>query len=207
MKNFKSTRLIALLACLCLATSCFVGGTLAKYTSTATATSTATVAKWSIQLDGAELAADPAPTVTFNLFDAAYDLDATGNVDTTPDTDIVEEGFLIAPGCGGSYALDIQNLSEVNAQYSIDFSIENTNSIPLEFSINNSDWNTSIDTVDITDATLAMDASAADTVTIYWRWPFGDPANNATDTALGIAAQTAAPTATVTAAITVDQVD
>ena len=50
MKKNRLMRIAALLLVLTLATSCFVGGTFAKYTSTATGSDTATVAKWDIQL-------------------------------------------------------------------------------------------------------------------------------------------------------------
>ena len=211
MKKSKSMRIGAVLLALTLITSCFVGATFAKYTSNAVLSNTATVAKWSIEVNDSEIAvAGNDATVTFDLFAAAYDLKANQTVDTTVDAEIKADGNLIAPGCGGSYAMVIENLSEVDATYAIDFAITNASNVPLEFALSNSetaaDWKTDINDLDITATDIEMEDGTA-TVTLYWRWAFGDPANNTTDTALGIAAQTAAPTAVVSATITANQVD
>lgn len=48
MKNIKTTKMVALLACLCLVTACFVGGTLAKYTTNGTGSDSARVAKFGV---------------------------------------------------------------------------------------------------------------------------------------------------------------
>ncbi len=54
MKRINTTKLLVLLLSLCLITSSFVGGTLAKYVTTSEAADTARVAKWGIalQVDG-----------------------------------------------------------------------------------------------------------------------------------------------------------
>ena len=63
MKKF---RIVALLLVMCLASSCFVGGTFAKYSSTAEGSDSAVVARWSIDVDGTDIAVED--TVAFDLF-------------------------------------------------------------------------------------------------------------------------------------------
>ena len=173
-----------------------VSGTYAKYTSTATATGTAKVAKWSIELNGDEITTmGDDETVSFDLFDTLKEDDVSTNEDNVADG-------VIAPGTGGAFALEVENLSEVDAEYTIDFQVTNASSVPVEFSTDNgATWKAWNEIVDIT--TTAVDMEETSTVNVQWRWDFD--AND--DTALGIAAQTAAPEVTVTATITVDQVD
>ena len=211
MKKNKMLRIASVLLVAVLLSTCAISGTFAKYTSSATLTSTATVAKWSVEVNDTQIAlasGSSDPVVAFDLFGKSYDLKADGTVDTTEDEQIKKEGNLIAPGCGGYYDMKIENLSEVDAQYSIDFSLTNSSSIPLEFCLSNSataaDWKSSIDDLDVSATGIAMGTGTA-TVTLYWRWAFGGDATTGTD--LGVAAQGTAPTATVTAAITVEQVD
>ncbi len=199
MRKNKTMRAAVLLLALVLITSCFVGGTFAKYTSSATANSaTATVAKWSFKVEGTEIAVTgTAPTITFDLFSTIKDSNGTDN-----ESDVVTGK--IAPGTSGSFVLNVQNSSEVTAKYSIDFTVDKKNvpaavTLPIKFSTDGNTW--ADDLTDISNAQLAAGASATD-VTVQWKWEFdGD------HTALGIAAQTAAPTVQVTASITAEQVD
>ena len=140
-----------------------------------------------------------------DLFTTLYEEDGQNT-----ETDVAGTS-LIAPGTGGSFDLDVKNLSEVNAKYDIAFTIENTSSIPLEFSTDGgTTWSFAIADVNVSGKEINMGATDATTTTVMWRWAFNDVPNyksDATDTALGIAAQTAAPTVTVTATITAYQVD
>lgn len=186
-----------------------VSGTFAKYTSTATGSDTATVAKWSIVLnDDEEMATTTPATVTFDLFNTVKDTDATS---TETDVATVDGKTLIAPGTSGAFELKIENKSEVTAQYSIVFDVDNT-AIPLEFKVGDGEWTEgSITAVAAADATKLAAKSGVATVNVQWRWVYeatenADTANTA-DTALGIAAQTTAPTVTVEATITATQVD
>lgn len=204
MRKSKTMRFASVLLVLTLMTSCFVGSTFAKYTSTATSSDTATVAKWDVEVNDGKISV-ASPTIAFNLFDTIND---TGN--TTAETDVA--ATLIAPGTAGSFALKIENLSQVNAQYTITLTETNTGNIPLQYSVDGSTWVDSIAGLTMTELTnqaIAMESGTA-TETVYWQWGFdGGHAGqtNATDTELGIAAQTTAPTVTVTATITVEQVD
>jgi len=190
-------------------TTSMVSGTYAKYITTVTGVASAPIAKWSIKVEGTEIAVTGSePTVAFNLFNTILDTDTSdGNESTEGELD-VKEG-LIAPGTQGSFDLDIENLSEVTATYKIDLVVTNTDDIPIKFSL---DSGTTWETWE-TGTTITINAEenlekeiGKDTITIKWKWEFdGD------DTALGLAAKTdteesPAPQIAVQATITVTQV-
>ncbi len=180
-----------------------VGGTYAKYTSTITGTSsTARVAKWGFTVGGNPIT----NSFSFNLFDTLKEADTTtaeGDVTSSNDDKVV------APGTGGQFALSLTNAGEVNAAYTIDYEVTNVSGIPIEFSINGTDWTTSL--ADVT-TPVAINIGGTAPITIYWRWAFtGDASanytatqNDGTDTTLGLAGSAVI---TVNAAVTVTQVD
>ena len=107
-------RLVAALAVTMMFTMCLVGGTFAKYTSSATGNDNANVAKWSFKVGETDIATRD--TFTFDLFQTITDSDLT-----SAETDIAPaDGSIIAPGTSGKFSIAIQNLSEVNATYAID---------------------------------------------------------------------------------------
>ena len=192
-------RLVAVLAVTMMFTMCFVGGTFAKYTSSATGTDSTTVAKWDIKVNNDNITASD--TFNFNLFNTVKDTDGNTETDMGPN-----DGTIIAPGTRGSFDIVIKNDSQVNAKYTIDYTV-NTRSIPVEFSTNGTDWKTDIDDLDVVSG-IDIDMNATETVTVYWRWRF--EADNVTvgdnlDTSLGSAASAA--TLTVAAKVTATQVD
>ena len=202
-KMIKLTSFVLLVTMIALS---LVSGTYAKYTSSASGTDSAVVAKWDIKagVSGSEtsITGDNA-TVAFNLFDTIND---TGNTDAETD---VATGK-IAPGTAGSFEMIIKNDSEVTARYGINYTVTGSD-VPIEFSVDGgSNWVTSLSNVTPSDSTkIAMNGSA--TVTVLWRWAFtGDTSANytstqtdPTDTALGLST----PTVTVAATLTVEQVD
>ena len=204
MKKNRTLRVSALLLALTLITTCFVGGTFAKYTSSANAQDTVTVAKWSIKLNDTEMTTS---AVTFNLFDEIKD----SNINE-PESDV--KSGLIAPGTSGKIALKVDNKSEVNAKFSIALEqVANSNNIPLQYSTDGTNWSDSIATLNVTDQEIAMETGTS-TLTVYWRWAFDNstpsaPATqtDATDTALGTTAQATAPVVTIKATLTATQVD
>ena len=204
MKKNRTMKLACVLLALVIMTSCFVGGTFAKYTSTTTGSGTATVAKWSFTVNGSEFATTEASTLTFNLFDTIND---TGNTEDEAD---VADGK-IAPGTAGSFALVVKNTSEVNAKYTITLTETNTSNVPLQYSVDGNTWVDSVTelTMDsLTDVAIAQDGEA--TVTVYWKWGYEgghEGQTDETDTALGIAAQGTAPTVVIAATLTATQVD
>lgn len=109
MKKNRTMRVAALLLALTLMTSCFVGGTFAKYTTAGTGTDSARVAHWGV-------------TVTHdnNIFYNAYKdtwttYTASENVDTITVQASTDNEDVVAPGTEGSLAaFDIGGTPEVD---------------------------------------------------------------------------------------------
>jgi hypothetical protein len=209
MKKNKTLRMASGLLVLAMITTCVISGTFAKYTSTASGSDEATVAKWSIKVNDTEIAVTgDAKTVSFGLFDTIND---TGN---TAEEDDVKK-TLIAPGTSGSFKLNLENLSEVNAKYTITLSETNDSNIPLQYSLDGNSWADSFDALNesLKEKDIGMETSAAEHI-VYWRWVYEGTTSGAhenqtdsTDTALGVTAQTTAGTVTISASITAWQVD
>lgn len=193
-KNSAMVRIVAILAVTMMFTLCFVGGTFAKYTSSSTGTDSATVAQWDIKVNSVNIATTD--TFTFDLFKTITDSDLSS---AETDMDPVD-GTIIAPGTSGKFDIVIKNDSQVNATYAIDYSVTNTNSIPVQFSVDGTTWKTDINELDVTG--VAIDMGATTTVTVQWKWIFdGD---DVIDTNLGSAATA---TLKVDAKVTATQVD
>lgn len=110
MKKNRTMRVSALLLALTLITSCFVGGTFAKYTTTAGDDVKARVANWGFESSN---------TITLDsLFSATYD---TNKVVAANGTDL-----LIAPGTNGSVSFQFKydesagNAPEVAYTFTVD---------------------------------------------------------------------------------------
>lgn len=189
-------RLVAALAVTMMFTMCFVGGTFAKYTSSATGTDSATVAKWDIKVGGTNIATND--TFTFDLFKTIKDSNGTAEeTDMSP-----VDGTIIAPGTRGSFDIVIKNDSQVNATYAIDYTVTNTNNIPVKFSVDGTNWFDDINYLDVRSVAINMGATA--TVTVQWMWEFERIDGDTQDTTLGSAASA---TLTVSAAVSAIQVD
>jgi len=211
MKTNKTLRFSLVLLVVALLSTCVISGTFAKYTSTASGSDTATVAKWSFKAMGDEIAVTgTAPTLKFNLFDTINDFGTS-----TEEADV--KSGAIAPGTCGSFEIKVQNTAEVTVKYTISLEEVNSSDIPLQYSLDNSTWSDSVADLTmtgLTDQTLAIGADET-SHTVYWRWAFeyaeGSAHAGQTDTsdnALGIAAQgTEVPSVKITASITATQVD
>lgn len=189
-------RLVAALAVTMMFTMCFVGGTFAKYTSSATGTDSATVAKWDIKVGGTNIATND--TFTFDLFKTIKDSNGS---DVESDMSPVD-GTIIAPGTRGSFDIVIKNDSQVNATYAIDYTVTTTNNIPVKFSVDGTNWFDDINYLDVRSVAINMGATA--TVTVQWMWEFERIDGDTQDTTLGSAASA---TLTVSAAVSAIQVD
>jgi hypothetical protein len=202
MKNNKTVKFMALVLFVTILAIILVSGTYAKYTTSATGSDTATVAKWSIKLGNEDIAKSTEKTFTIDLFSTITNTDGSEekNVKKT-------DGTLIAPGTMGSFTLaSLKNESEVNAKYNVTYTLANESGVPLEFTTNKDDessWKSDFTAINVSNESLATDATAT-TATVYWRWAFTkDTARDTSDTTLG----TTTPTVTLTAKIDVEQAD
>lgn len=205
----KKMSIFALLLAAVVVTSYSVSGTYAKYTSTFNGTSdTARVAKWAFKVDGQPVS----NTFDFNLFNTVVD-----TVDGNTDADVAAAGqgenAIIAPGTKGQITVALNNDSEVNAKYEVNYEVDNTAGIPVEFSVDGNVWKDNIDALDFTEENAkSINKGATADINLYWRWVYEvadngngeDIARDTKDTDLGIANSA---TITVTADVTVTQVD
>lgn len=100
-KHSALLRASGILLVLTLGTSCFVGGTFAKYVSEADATDTARVAKWGVEVD-----------VTGDAFNTNYNKDTTDG--TAPGITVSSLEKVVAPGTFGTFGgVDISGSPEV----------------------------------------------------------------------------------------------
>lgn len=234
-KNW-TLRAAVLMLALVLITSCFVGGTFAKYVTGGSGTDSARVAKFGV-------------TVTANgdVFAKEYATDDEAVVGTIVKS-VISTDKVVAPGTksnGDFVAATVTGTPEVavRVSYKLDtaaLQLENWKDgdgkfyCPLVFRVKNNDGNTVISgmdfqTADAMKAALVnavaaytkdyapgtdLSGQAADTLTISWEWPFetgtdtDKPANNVRDTFLGDeAAAGRAATVSLTLATTVTQID
>lgn len=211
MKN-KFMRAATLLMALTLMTSCFVGGTFAKYTTSATSQDTARVAHWGF---------NNAATINIeNLFQTSYDQNVNGYAD------------VIAPGTTNSktfqFTYDQTNTAYPEVAYDFTVSVDDSYcdtaiasnpNIRWKLDANEwTDWGTFLNqikglsgsaygTKQYTAGTLPEAFPAEDTVhTVAWKWEFStSDALDAADTQMGNAADLADVLLKIT--ITATQVD
>lgn len=201
MKNAKRSpfmRIAGVMLVVCLLMICVISGTMAKYTSAANGSSTATVAKWSVEVNGTDITKDN--PVTFNLFNTIKE------ADTETAEDNVTAGK-IAPGTGGSFAMKIDNKSEVDATYTLALTETNSGNVPIQYSLDKTNWNDDLTAINTANKDVEISkATGTKTVTVYWRWAFEKDADgNTADTLLGTAGT--APTVQIAANFTATQVD
>ena len=179
MKKNYMMRIASVLLVVVLLTTSIISGTLAKYTSLASGTANARVAKWSIKIEDADIAAANTESFTFNLFDTIVDSVTVNNdtISTSSESDVAtaasgENYKIIAPGTAGYFEINIVNNSEVTAEYSIDWSIENSLDIPVQFSTDGSTWYNDINSLNTNTMLSYEDSNNEGKVTIYWQWAF-----------------------------------
>lgn len=177
MTKNRSMRIAVLVLALALITCCFVGTTFAKYTSSATGSDTVSVAKWAVSAgkSGAEVSITGAdPTVAFDLFETILD-----TKDGSTEGDVVTGK--IAPGTKGAFTVSVVNNSEVNVEYEMTFDFSAFEDLPIVFKVNDAAVAPATGSLDYVGGT-----TTSDTVEVTWEWVFGDPANNTSDTEIGV---------------------
>ena len=146
-----------------------VSGTMARYTSSVSATDTAKAAKWAFVVNEEDVVNETAEVFTIDLFKATE----IYNVGTSTNDENVKDGTtvaIIAPGTQGKFAIEITNESEVSAKYTIQLEEVGTSNIPLEYSSDGSTWNSSLTAVV---GELLLTGEMTKTETLQWRWAFG----------------------------------
>ena len=202
-KNNKITVFTIIAIILTIIALIITSGTYAKYTSSVdTTTATATVAKWSVKINGNDITKD-STAITLDLFNTIYD---TGGNEEESD---IAEGK-IAPGTEGGFNFEIENSSEVTIKYSIEFTETNSSNIPIEYSIDNVNYYTAAElTEELNNNSELIEMEDSKVIEVFWRWAYeggtGAAQTDETDTALGTA--TTAPTYNVKATIIATQVD
>ena len=227
MKKMKFMRIAAVMLILCLASTCAISGTFAKYTTSGTATDSARVAKWGVDVTAATSA---------TIFATAYD----GN-----DGDVISSGTdkVVAPGTNGALSdITITGKPEVKAQVSYAATVDlgdnwvDSNSkyyCPLVVTVNDTVINgidqTSVENFENAiknaiegasktyDANTDLSTKTSEGVKVEWSWAIetgadaeAKAANNVKDTYLGNLAADADtsndPQITVTIVVSVTQV-
>lgn len=227
MKKTKLMRAALLLLVLTLITSCFVGGTFAKYVTKGDSTDTARVAKWGVVI-----------TAKGDTFAKEYATD-TGNVADAIKNSVVSEDKVVAPGTKGKMeGITITGTPEVavRVDYVADFKVAgwtvgDSFYCPLQIKVSsNKLGNKLIDGASFNDKGLfenevkkaisdcSTNYAVGESVTapsVSWEWPFentnttgtgdGNHQTNDKDTALGNAGT--APTVFLKVTTTVSQIN
>ena len=182
MKN-KMMRIASVLLVAVLLSTCVISGTFAKYTSSGSATATATIATWDIKLEGVAITNN----VEFSLVDTWVNTNETVTGSVTDKK--------IAPGTSGTGVIVLKNDSEVAAQIDADFTATGT---PTGMTITYTYENNKGTTGTVGADPIAIGIGETVTITVAWEWDFNS-ANDDTDFA--------GDDITVSASFTVEQVD
>ena len=188
MKKNRTMKAASILLALCLMTSCFVGGTFAKYTTSVSDTVTARVAKWGFN----------ATTLTLDaLFSETYTI-AGGGAALSDNGDAI-----VAPGTAGTTTFKFSYLEpsvepEVKYTFTVDASItgdvtdlDKNENFKWTLKCNDGAATVYATSTDLTNAikklsgetdgsadyaagTLPADFNANQVYTIGWYWDFGD---------------------------------
>ena len=220
MKKTKLMRAALLLLVLTLITSCFVGGTFAKYTTSANGSDSARVAKWGVKIDAKG-----------TTFAKEYKTD-TENVVGTIANSVVSKNEVVAPGTKGEMAkIAITGTPEVAVQVGnkADFEVKGWTVdngsfyCPLQITVSGANGKITIDGATFEDETkfenevkaaistysknyaAGTDLSTASVTTpsVSWAWPLS--VDDVKDTKLGNLET--APTVKLTVITTVTQID
>ena len=203
MEKNKTMKMISITLLIVMIALILVSGTYAKYTSSATGSDSARVAKWAFNVGGTDIASN---TFKFDLFKTIKDSD--GN----EENDVVSANGdkVIAPGTSGSFDISLENKSEVSAKYGVKFTVSNEKNIPIQFSTDGNTWTDSLTNIAADDTKTKLAPNGRKTITVQWKWAYEDTnedtkeATDAKDLALGT---DGTATITVSAEVTATQAD
>lgn len=218
----KTNRIVALLAVLCLITTCFVGTTLAKYTVTGDGSDSARVAKFGVKIE-----------TTGEMFGPTYKDEEVTVVGGEGDEEItvVSDVDVVAPGTNGTlaaYAVTGTPEVDVNVTYTAELTLGDKWKLangdeycPIVFHVNGEEikfvdtvanLETAVETAIIEKAAAYYNAgtdlsTVNDDLTVTWAWAY-ESGNDDKDTYLGdqAAVDNAAEIALATS-VTVTQAD
>ncbi len=232
MRKNKTMRFASMLLVLTLLSTSVISGTFAKYVTSGSATDSARVAKWGVEVTSVDSTGN-------GLFAKTYT--ATGATDDTITNSVSSstEDKLVAPGTSGTLTnVTVKGTPEVAVKVSYDAELTltgwtiNTNEFycPLVFKVTYLDGTPVEVKMDATNNTAALLETAVeaaietyteeyvpntnlettinDDIKVEWSWDFDDNGvgtNDAKDTALGNLAK--APTVTLAVTTTVTQID
>lgn len=227
MKKNKMMRLASVLLVAVLMSTCAISGTFAKYVTKGTATSTARVAKFGVEV-----------SATGDLFSTTYEVHDT-NADQTKITSnsVISTDKVVAPGTSGELTgssikgtpeVAVRVTNEATVTLDDNWIVDGAFYCPIEITVNGVKVDTSTCTDKDTFATAVANAinavsaeykagtdlsNVTDGLSISWAWPFYvDEATDKKDTALGDAAAgipdgAQAATISINVTTTVTQID
>ena len=166
---------------LVLVATCFITSAWAKYTKTVSATDSARVAKFEIDVKEGEHTF--AESATMDIFKTNLN-----HIVSNGEENKVDNDRIIAPGSNGSTTITVSNKSEVSVRFTATAEDTNEKHIPLVFKVVGSDatYNTFKDAVEAafgTETVLLPNATSV-SKTITWEWKYDNNADTS-DTALG----------------------
>ena len=141
MKKNLTFKLGLFCAALVLVATCFVTNAWAKYTKSVSAGDSARVAKFVVEANHNDK----------DMMHEEFTLDifttAMSNIYKDSSTNNVNVEKLIAPGSHGQFQVQYVSNSEVAVQFEMSAVVANSHNIPLQWSLDESTWNSSLDTV------------------------------------------------------------
>ncbi|ODM03339.1 hypothetical protein BEI61_04134 [Eisenbergiella tayi] len=216
-KKSYTARLGALALALTMVTTCLTGGTMAKYVTTVSATGSATVAKFDVDIKGnsTEFKSESTANIS-DLFTTGWTAPAENGVKTN----------MLAPGVYGYFDIVVTNNSEVSVKVS-DVRIESkTNNTPegkkirMKYAVSDVTRVNKPDIFGVEEVDLGetienalgdsigwdiSDNKNSKTVRVWWTWENSSPSGDEEDTAIGTYGDNV-PTYALTIAITAEQV-
>lgn len=210
-KKSNTARLGALALALTMVTTCLTGGTMAKYVTTVSATGSATVAKFDVDIKGNNSKFTSETTTIDNLFTTGWNAPVTGGV----------KKDMLAPGVYGYFDIVVENKSEVMVKISdVKITPANNGKIRMKFALtevtaDDKPVSFNIESEDDLQRGIVeglkgnigwQDSDKSKKVRVWWTWDVGgsDEADKA-DTAIGSYGSDA-PTYGLTISITAEQV-